>query len=206
MRKSGRVTKASAKTTVELDSQPQPHQSRKRSRKNATKEPKQQPVSRVEEEPESTPEAEAPPKPPKNISLETYTLIKSVLLGTVAVIEDTDFLKHDEFDFLQFQTQAIRKLDKAIPDASRTFELVSGSATITAKNVPARLHLVMVVEDGLGWIKVEKGIERWMLENKKEISVKLAMIYRKTGESDDDSSDDEKLSRKKVLLVEIWLI
>src|SRR5205809_3972221 len=39
------------------------------------------------------------------------------------------------------------------------------------------------------WKKVEKGIERYMLTNEKDIIVKLAGVYAKTGESDSNSSD-----------------
>ena len=36
-----------------------------------------------------------------------------------------------------------------------------------------------------------------MLENKKEITVKLTILYKKTGESDSESSDDDRPSKKK---------
>ena len=39
-----------------------------------------------------------------------------------------------------------------------------------------------------------------MLANKKDILVKLAVVYSKTGESDSDSSDDEKRPTKKVVV------
>src|SRR5438552_15394538 len=46
----------------------------------------------------------------------------------------------------------------------------------------------IAVEDNHGWKKVEKGIERYMLASKKDIIVKLAVLYSKTGVSDTDSS------------------
>ena len=177
---------------------PKPNSSTKQTRKEKTSQKKPQSTSRVENDPEVTPEVEGPSKPPKDITLETYTLQKMVMLGDVVVIEDTDFLKHNEFDYRQFETLTIRKLDKSVSDPTRSFEFVSGSATISAKNVPARLSLVMTVEDVFGWTKVEKGIERWMMENKKEITIKLAIVYKKTGESDSETSDDEKPVKKKV--------
>src|SRR5579859_6992957 len=48
--------------------------------------------------------------------------------------------------------------------------------------------------------KVERGIERYMLANKKDILVKLAVVYSKTGESDSNSSDHEKQPAKKVVV------
>jgi hypothetical protein len=60
--------------------------------------------------------------------------------------------------------------------------------------------MVITLEDNFCWAKVERGIERWMLENKKEITVKLAILYKKTGESDSESSDDDRPSKKKVFV------
>jgi hypothetical protein len=39
-----------------------------------------------------------------------------------------------------------------------------------------------------------------MLENKKEITVKLTILYKKTGESDSESSGDDRPSKKKVFV------
>ena len=47
---------------------------------------------------------------------------------------------------------------------------------------------------------MELRIERWMLENKKKITVKLIILYKKTGELDFESSDDDKLSKKKAFV------
>ena len=122
------------------------------------------------------------------------------MLGDIMVIGDTDFLKHSEFDYRQFETQAIRKLDKAVSDDKRSFEYVSGSALIGTKNVPVKNSMLITLEDNFCWAKVERGIERWMLENKKEITVKLTILYKKTGESDSESSDDDRPSKKKVFV------
>ena len=68
-----------------------------------------------------------------------------------------------------------------------------------AKGVCVCDNITITVEDNHGWKKVERGIERYMLGNKKDIIVKLAVVYSKTGESDSDSSDDEKRPTKKVV-------
>ena len=64
--------------------------------------------------------------------------------------------------------------------------------------------LSIEVDDESGWKKVEKGVERWMLQNKKEINVKLTILYKKLGETDVESSDDEALSNKKVQLPQCY--
>ena len=39
-----------------------------------------------------------------------------------------------------------------------------------------------------------------MLENKKEITVQLTILYKNTEESDSKSSDDDRLLKKKVFI------
>ena len=58
--------------------------------------------------------------------------------------------------------------------------------------------LSIEVDDENGWRKVEKGVERWMLQSKKEIIVKLTILYKKTGGTNAESSDDDTPSSKKV--------
>ena len=58
--------------------------------------------------------------------------------------------------------------------------------------------LSIEVDDESGWKKVEKGVERWMLQNKKEIIVKLTVVYRKVGGIAVQSSEDESPTSKKV--------
>jgi len=86
-------------------------------------------------------EDEEPSKPIEDISLETYTLYKSVMLGDITVVGNTDFLKHKEFDYRQFETQAIRKLDKAVLDDKHGFEYISGSPLIGAKNISVKYSM-----------------------------------------------------------------
>ena len=131
-------------------------------------------------------------EPVRDISGQTYSLYKSVMLG------DTDFLTHEEFDYRQFETYNIRKLNDAAEKGKFSFDYVSGTATIMAKGVRICDNITITVEDNHSWKKVEKGIERYMLTNKKDIIVKLAIVYAKTGQSDSNSSDDEKPSTKKV--------
>ena len=91
----------------------------------------------------------------KDISGETYTLTRRVMLGSVAVVEDTDILKLGEFSYRQFETMAIRKLDKWVNDTNIQFEWVSGKAIVFAKAVKIADHKPIVVEDENGWARVE---------------------------------------------------
>ena len=70
-------------------------------------------------------------------------------------------------------------------------------AVISSKSIRIADNLSIEVEDENGWRKVEKGVERWMLQNK-EIIVKLTILYRKTGGTNAESSDDETIPNKKV--------
>ena len=78
---------------------------------------------------------------------------------------------------------------------------MSGSATIAAKGVRICDGIVITIEDPSSWKKVEQGIERYMLADKKEIIVKLSMLYTKMNEISSDSSDDERRPRKKVIVL-----
>src|SRR5437762_2811542 len=132
------------------------------------------------------------PEPVMDISNQTYSLHKSVVVGDTIIVGDIDFLRYKEFDYRQFETYNIRKFNDAAEKGKFTFEYVSGTATIMAKGVRICDNIIIAVEDNHGWKKVEKGIERYMLASKKDIIVKLAVLYSKTGVSDTDSSDDEK--------------
>jgi len=77
---------------------------------------------------------------------------------------------------------------------------MSGKAVISSKSMRIADSLSIEVEDENSWRKVEKGVERWMLQSKKEIIVKLTILYKKTGVANAESSDDEALSSKKVQL------
>ena len=58
-----------------------------------------------------------------------------------------NFLKYKEFDYHQFETQVIRKLDKMISDDKHDFEYISRSALIDAKKILARYNMLITLED-----------------------------------------------------------
>src|SRR5438046_8552838 len=92
VRKSGRAPKKTGKTPVALDSKSDTNPSKQHGRSSSTVQSKQSSKSRVPDEPEVTSEDDELSKPVKDISLETYTLYKSVMLGDITIVGDTDFL------------------------------------------------------------------------------------------------------------------
>ena len=122
------------------------------------------------------------------------------MLGSMAIVEDSDFVRLGEFSFRQFETSAIRKLTKASEEGKTTFEWLFDKAVISSKSVRVSDSLSIEVEDENSRRKVEKGVEHWMLQNKKEIIVKLMILYKRIGGTNAESSDDDSPSSKKVQL------
>lgn len=82
------------------------------------------------------------------------------MLGSMAIVEDSDFVRLGEFSFRQFETSAIRKLTKVSEETKITFEWMSGKAVISSKGTRVADSLSIEVDDESGWKKVEKGVER----------------------------------------------
>ena len=139
-----------------------------------------------------------------DVSNEIFVLQKSCMLGSVAIVKDSDFVRLGEFSFRQFETSTIRKLTKVSEEGKTTFEWLSGKAVISSKSVRVSDSLSIEVEDENGRRKVEKGVERWMLQSKKEIVVKLTILYRKIAGMKAESSDDDSPSSKKVRLSQCY--
>jgi len=106
-----------------------------------------------------------------------------------------------EFSYVEFEMHNIRKLHAVATKGGFEFESDSSTAMISAKGIRVMDNIVIAIENGLSWKKVEKGVERWMLSNKKEITVKVAVVYRKTGLPDSDDDDDDGPPRKKVIIL-----
>jgi hypothetical protein len=139
-----------------------------------------------------------PVAPVKDVSGEIFTVQKSCMMGLTPIIQDSDFIVLGEFSYRQFEISSIRKLTKVSEAANTTFEWLSGNALISSKSCRVCDSLSIEVEDESGWKKVEKGVERWMLQNKKEIIVKLTVVYSKVGGTAVESSEDESPTNKKV--------
>ena len=82
---------------------------------------------------------------------------------------------------------------------------MSDKAVISLKSMRIANSLSVEVDNENSWRKVEKGVERWMLQSKKEIIVKLTILYMKTGGTNAENSDDDTASSKKVQPLLYWL-
>ena len=66
-----------------------------------------------------------------------------------------------------------------ISDDKYDFEYISRSALIDAKKISIRYNILITLEDNFCWMKIERGIEHWMLENKKQIIDKDSYAFKK---------------------------
>ena len=110
-------------------------------------------TNHIGDETDDVSEEEVYAKPVKDISMETYTLQKLVMLGDNSIIADTDFVKIGEFSYRQFEQQTIRKLDNAVKDTEISFNLVSSIAVISAKGVTIGNSMQITVLAGEKWRK-----------------------------------------------------
>ena len=75
---------------------------------------------------------------------------------------------------------------------------ISGQAVISAKGVPIREHIKIVVEDENGWKKVEQGVEAWMHQKRVDIRVMLTHTYSTIKGRVSENSDTEEDHLRKV--------
>ena len=136
----------------------------------------------------------------KNISLKIYTFYKFIILNNIIIIDNMNFLKYKEFDYHQFETQIIQKLDKMISDDKYNFEYISKSILIDTKKIFVRYNILIIFKNNFYWMKIEWEIEHWILENKKKIIIKLTILYKKTRKSDSENSDNNKSFKKKIFI------
>src|SRR5579859_4670095 len=112
-----------------------------------------------------------------------FTVSTTCMLNTHEFLADSDIVKLDEFGYTNWITKCIRKLAKAGTDGDFETDWVSGRAVISARGVTKANHLTIVIEDVYGWIKVERFVERWMKEFKREILVRLTGTWRRRKET-----------------------
>jgi hypothetical protein len=146
------------------------------------------------------------PKAVVDVSNITYTLSQSCMIGNEAILEDTNFFKLDEFSYRQFDLLTSRKLVKLCETENWEPEWVSGQAVISRKGLPMREWLKFSVEDDHTWEKVNRCIRMWMEELRKEIKVKLTVVYRKKRPTTSVSLNDEDGETKKVFNIKVALI
>jgi hypothetical protein len=129
------------------------------------------------------------------------------MLNTHEFLADSDIVKLDEFGYTNWITKCIRKLAKAGTDGDFETDWVSGRAVISARGVTKANHLTIVIEDVYGWIKVEKFVERWMKESKREILVRLTGTWRKKkGNVFVDVDDEQETGKPKATVRKLVFI
>ena len=123
------------------------------------------------------------------------------MLNAHEFLADSDIVKLGEFRYYMWITKCIRKLGKAGEDGDFDTDWDNGRAVISARGVTKANHLSIVIEDENGWRKVERFVERWMKEYKREIVVKLTVTWRKKKGNvlvDEDDAQDLGKSKPKV--------
>ena len=128
-----------------------------------------------------------------------FTISRYILLNKDPVLEDTDFLTFGQFNYREFNILGIRKLVKYAENHKLETNFISGQAVISAKGVPVREHIKIVVEDENGWKKVEQGVEVWMYQKRIDIRVVLTHTYSsikgRVSETLNEEDDDLKTVR-----------
>ena len=159
---------------------------------------------------EVTPEEveDEPPvvQPLEDLSNHKYTLSWQLMLGSVEVAADSDIYKLGQFNYREFNTDAIKKITKAATKAKVDFEYVSGGGALGAKGISKALELPLTVNDEEGWKKAESFVEKSMREKQKGILVRLVLKYAKKCTDDASDSDEEKPDKYKGKKVHLHLL
>jgi len=142
----------------------------------------------------------------KDVSDIEFIVTHCFMLGSRPVLEDTDFVKLGEFNYRQFETLAIRKLDKAALDAKVDFDWESRQAVISAKIIVIHDHLKFNVEADSEWKKIARDVKHWIRENKKKIKMKLTIVFKKKRDIIAISLKNEDDDAKKILISQKLLI
>ena len=136
-----------------------------------------------------------------------FTVSTTCMLNTHEFLADSDIVKLNEFSYTNWITKCIRKLAKAGEDGDFETDWVSGCAVISARGVTKANHLTIVIEDVYGWRKVEKFVERWMKEFKREILVRLTGTWRKKkGNVFVDVDDEQETGKPKATVRKLIFI
>ena len=139
-----------------------------------------------------------PPKSTADVSHIIFVVSRYILLNKEPVLEDSDFVTLGQFNYREFDVLGIRKLVKYAEDHNLETNFISGQAVISAKGVPIREHIKIVVEDENGWKKVEQGVEAWMHQKRVDIRVMLTHTYSTIKGRVSENSDTEEDHLRKV--------
>ena len=83
----------------------------------------------------------------KNIFFKIYTFYKFIILNDIIIIDNINFLKYKEFDYHQFETQVIQKLDKMISNNKYNFKYISKSILINTKKIFIKYNILIILEN-----------------------------------------------------------
>jgi hypothetical protein len=147
-------------------------------------------------------------EPPSEIDVSDiqFTVSTSCMLNAHEFLADSDIVKLGEFIYQTWIIKCLRKLAKAGEDGDFETDWVNGRAVISARGVTKANYLSIIIEDKNGWRKVEKFVERWMKEYKREIVVKLIGTRRKKkGNVFIDEDDEQDVGKPKAMVYEVIL-
>ena len=143
------------------------------------------------------------PEPIEDVSAIKFTLSWSLLLDSVEIDSDSELLILGEFNYREFNANAIKTMARATAKAKIEYEYIKGSAALGAKGVVKVNERPLTINDEDGWKKAESFIESFMREKRMDIILSFAMKFAKVCNDDNEESEDEnrlKKKRKKVHL------
>ena len=105
----------------------------------------------------------------RDISEETYTLYKLVIVSSISVVSDTDFLKLREFNFRELATMNVRKANETARKQGFQFETGDSKATLSAKGVKVMDNITITVEDASGWKKSKQESSAGCLQERRRL-------------------------------------
>ena len=128
---------------------------------------------------------------PEDVSEVEFTLAKSVVLGSESIYSDTLIATLADFNYRAFDVEAMRRADKRVTESGYTFKWQSGSAILSYKGLLKANVFIVEVSEPYDWDKAKRLIERWMRDYKRDITVKLTIIYKKIGENAEQSLNND---------------
>jgi hypothetical protein len=196
-------------STRKMAQTPRPRKPSAKARANASKISKPEPKTHVPKkfinpdalEAEPTPEPMESSPPPIEVPIDVsdikYTLAISCMLGVTSIFTDTKKFKLGQFQLQDFTGTVIKKLVKATNSAKYTVEWDSATAVISHDYCLKTRWISIDVEEDSRWKVIEEWIEEWMVKKRDNITVKLVINYGKVERDDIESSNEDKLPRRR---------
>jgi hypothetical protein len=149
---------------------------------------------------------ESIPEPLADVSSIKFSLSWSLLLDRVEIDSDSELLILGQFNFREFNSNAIKTMTRATVKARVEFEFIKGSATLGAKGVSKVNERPLTINDEEGWTKAESFVESFMREKKKDIMLTMALKFAKVCDDGNEESDEEKTAKPKGNKVHLHLL